>query len=222
MQARTEEERGKEAKTKIAHDFYLKLKLMEQKYRGKNCKATRVFSEEEADEYDDEFSFSRAFHGMNMRISVDEAYFKPVFPLFDQDILLVDGVEVMESLKANDRKVFVKMPNSATDGLSVPASTSSEDSPMEGKKVKVAGISKTWKIKDLMRRSKSDGREEKVAGEIKKKELRENKVKGNENKAKKVVKGKRSVVSVQERYTWCNATEEDQRRAYLAHRAYRL
>lgn len=140
------------------------------------------FHEDEEDEgeeeEEEEFSFSLAFDGANMeQISAEEAFdngqIKPVFPLFNRDLVLVDGID-LDSLKLNDRvpnvkKVFLEtndLPSTTGDDEAVgpycewsKKAVEAEAAPEGCKKSNSTGFSKIWRFRDLMHRCNSDGRD---------------------------------------------------------------
>ncbi|KAI5679206.1 hypothetical protein M9H77_10156 [Catharanthus roseus] len=180
----------------VSEDLNLKLNLAEEErkleeYDSGSGEEFHEDCEEEEEEHEDceeeeeEFSFDYAFDGVNTdQISAEEAFdngqIKPVFPLFNRDLLLLDeGAEDLESLKSNDsvpnvKKVFVAVSSESHDDTS--SSTAGNDGEIVGpycewskKAVEVApehckksnstGFSKIWRFKELMHRSNSDGRD---------------------------------------------------------------
>ncbi|KAL4030551.1 hypothetical protein IC575_008796 [Cucumis melo] len=118
------------------------------------------------DEGDEDFSFVCVNPDASSPISADDAFYngqiRPVYPLFDRDLLFVD-----ETLPPPLRKVFVEKPD--TDLASVSESegaiegTYCEWSPATaelGKKSNSTGFSKLWRFRDFMtvHRSSSDGK----------------------------------------------------------------
>ncbi|KAL3501183.1 hypothetical protein ACH5RR_035632 [Cinchona calisaya] len=146
----------------------------------------------EEEDYDDETAsedFSFAFDGVNFStISADDAFdngqIKPVFPLFNRDLLFGADVDDLESLRLKDRlpnvkNVFVEAEEDVDDTTATTTTSSSstadddnivgpycewskkvvEAAPAGCKKSNSTGFCKIWRFKDFMHRSNSDGRD---------------------------------------------------------------
>lgn len=162
------------------------LKLNEEDGK-ENEQEIESHGEDHEDYHDeDEEDFSFAFDGVNLStISAEDAFdnghIKPVYPVFNRDILVGGGfgdVEDLETLRLKDRlpdvkNVFVE----AEDGgfrATTSSSTADEEAvgpycewskkvveaaPEVCKKSNSTGFSKIWRFKDFMHRSNSDGRD---------------------------------------------------------------
>lgn len=134
--------------------------------------------EEEDEEEEEEFSFA-CVNGEGSPITAEEAFedgqIRPVFPLFNRDLLLFDQNDVVsatddsdsESVRPRLRKVFVEdgEGKKAEEGSLVGAhcswssGTVAEASPETCRKSNSTGFSKLWRFRDLVLRSNSDGRD---------------------------------------------------------------
>ncbi|KAK8699369.1 hypothetical protein V6N13_115457 [Hibiscus sabdariffa] len=142
---------------KVSYDFGFKLRL----------------NEDGAEEEDEEFSFV-SVNADGSTVSADDVFqngqIRPVFPLFNQDLLFADedgSVSRSEdgdvSPRASPTKVFVKDSLEPVgpycewkrdDGITVEAT-----SPDRCKKSNSTGFSKLRRVRDLMLRSNSDGKD---------------------------------------------------------------
>lgn len=172
----------------ITQEFEKHLKLNEQE--GKENEQEIESHAEDHEDYDDdedEEDFSFAFDGVNFStISADDAFdngqIRPVYPLFNRDILLGGGVgdvEDLETLRLKDRLPNVKnvFVEAEDDGFQATTSSSTADEEIVGpycewskkvveaaspegcKKSNSTGFSKIWRFKDFMHRSNSNGRD---------------------------------------------------------------
>ncbi|KAI4314328.1 hypothetical protein L6164_027248 [Bauhinia variegata] len=170
---------------KFAEDLRAKLKI-EEGNLGSEVVVEEKFvvhadeeyeREGEEEEEEEEFSFI-VTNPDGSPISAEEVFdngqIRPMFPLFNRDLLLIDGVHDGSSdLQPPVRKYFVQQP-----GLSSSSSSSSEsEEEPEGpccewsgkavaanssercKKSNSTGFSKIWRFRDLVRRSSSDGKD---------------------------------------------------------------
>ncbi|KAL2547006.1 hypothetical protein Fot_16239 [Forsythia ovata] len=153
-----------EAAMEVTEEFYNQLKL------GND-------SEEEEEEEGEEFSFI-CEAANNSQITAEDAFvngqIKPVFPLFNRDLLFSDEDEKIlhENLPMRPavKKVFVETKNGMTsassenDDISGPYCELTtrkvvEASPEACKKSNSTGFSKIWRLKDFTARCNSDGRD---------------------------------------------------------------
>lgn len=142
-------------------------------------------AEDDDDDDDDEFEFAFVCREPDSSpISADEIFYngqiKPVFPLFNTDLLLEHGIDVANSINSKPpvrlslRKLFIEERDSPScssseadelDGASpgtycVWRPKTPEESPDRCKKSNSTGnSSKRWKFKDLLHRSHSDGKD---------------------------------------------------------------
>ncbi|XP_011651496.1 uncharacterized protein LOC105434905 [Cucumis sativus] len=121
---------------------------------------------DEENEDDEDFSFVCANPDASSPISADDAFYngqiRPVYPLFNRDLLFVD-----ETLPPPLRKVFLEKPDTDLAPISESEGaiegTYCEWSPATaelGKKSNSTGFSKLWRFRDFMtvHRSSSDGK----------------------------------------------------------------
>lgn len=178
-----EEHLSSEFTQKIIRDFDNHLKLSDEDDRENDQESHEERDYEDDPDEQEDFSFS--FDAVNFStISADDAFdngqIKPVFPLFNRDLLLGD-VKDLESLRLKDRLPQVKnvFVEAREDDHDLNATTSSrtadeenivgpycewskkvvEAAPEGCKKSNSTGFSKIWRFKDFMHRSNSDGRD---------------------------------------------------------------
>ncbi|KAG2313009.1 hypothetical protein Bca4012_027598 [Brassica carinata] len=160
-------ERFAELYGKLNDDFSSKLKV------GATEKEEKESDEEgEGEEEGDEFSFA-SVNGENSPITADEAFedgqIRPVYPFFNRNLLFEPDAK--ESLRSPLKKVFVEREEAAAttagEEESVPIGpycswsgrTVEEASPKTCRKSNSTGFSKLWRFRDLVSRSKSDGKD---------------------------------------------------------------
>ncbi|GLT50349.1 hypothetical protein SLA2020_238400 [Shorea laevis] len=132
--------------------------------------------EEEEEEDEEDFSFD-CLNPDGSLISADEAFYngqiRPAFPLFNQDLLFADDDEsLLKTLDGSTplrpplRKLFVEGRDSTSSpsDLEVPPGnlsgrTVQDISPNTCNKSNSTGFSKLWRFRDLVHRSKSDGKD---------------------------------------------------------------
>ncbi|KAJ0231938.1 hypothetical protein HA466_0294180 [Hirschfeldia incana] len=151
---------------KLNDDFSSKLKVGVTEEEEK--------SDDEGEEEGDEFSFA-SVNGENSPITADEAFedgqIRPVYPFFNRNLLF--GPDAKESLRSPLKKVFVER-HEATTTTTIPEEEESEPigpycswsgrtveeaSPNTCRKSNSTGFSKLWRFRDLVSRSKSDGKD---------------------------------------------------------------
>ncbi|CAA3015720.1 Hypothetical predicted protein [Olea europaea subsp. europaea] len=201
--------------TDMSHDFYSKMKL------------SSYSDEDDEEDEEEEFSFTC---GVNISpIAAEDAFIngqiKPLFPLFNQDTkILYEDLPVRPAVN----KVFVER----RDGMT---SSSSENddfkvveevfSPEVCTKSNSTGFSKTWRFKDSMGRSNSDGRDAFVflrdsntpPPSMAKMDTATATAKVN-GKVKNSKKNKTAPLSAHEMYLKSKAKEEGRRKSYLPYR----
>ncbi|XP_059656112.1 uncharacterized protein LOC132303058 [Cornus florida] len=129
---------------------------------------------EDDEEEEDNEDFSFVFNDANKSpISPDDAFqdgqIRPVFPLFDRQLLAGDDSVPSEKdlpLRPQVRKVFIEAPTEteeteteATGPYCAWSKKAVEASPESCKKSSSTGFSKLWRFRDLYSRSNSDGRD---------------------------------------------------------------
>lgn len=235
----------------IARDFSSQLKLSNGVYYdGEEEEIENGYDDvsDEEDDVSDEEEFSFVCPGDDVpQIAAEDAFFngqiRPVYPLFNRDLLL--GCGDLERLPVNPpvRNVFVETTsyppgNEVGDDAEGPSCEWSgkavkADGPDGCKKSNSTGFSKLWRFRDLLHRSNSDGRDAFVflnnpaapstsaaAKTEEKKSQRKNtgEVKVNGNIIATQKKKSKKQVSAHERYIKSKAKDEDRRRSYLPYR----
>ncbi|XP_027153779.1 uncharacterized protein LOC113753741 [Coffea eugenioides] len=157
---------------RITQEFEKHLKLDEED--GKENEQEIESHGEDYEDYDDdedEDDFSFAFDGVNFStISAEDAFdngqIRPVYPLFNRDILLGGGVGDGQDLETLRMMVFKATTSSSTaDEEAVgPYCEWSKKvvealTPKGCKKSSSTGFSKIWRFKDFVHRSNSNGRD---------------------------------------------------------------
>lgn len=175
---------------KLAEDLTEQLKMKEQIIEDEAEQYVDDDEEEEEEEVedgdDDEEEFSFACGIDAPPIAADEVFYngqiRPLFPLFNQNLLLSD--EDLEALKEQlpirppVKKIFIQTEDNPIPATSSNSSTESEeiagpfcewsknkaieatpDNPEVCKKSNSTGFSKLWRFKDFLHRSNSDGRD---------------------------------------------------------------
>ncbi|XP_022893182.1 uncharacterized protein LOC111407750 [Olea europaea var. sylvestris] len=189
----------------MSQDFYSKMKLSS---------------------YSDEDEFTFMSEGVNISpIAAEDAFIngqiKPIFPFFNQDSkILYENLPVRPAVK----KVFIekkdgeKSSSSGNDDIKVVEVEASAPSPAREvcTKSNSTGFSKTWRFKDSMGRSNSDGRDAFVfLNNSNTPPPSSAKVNG---KVKNSKKSKTASFSAHEVYLKSKAKEEGHRRSYLPYR----
>ncbi|CAI9779354.1 unnamed protein product [Fraxinus pennsylvanica] len=188
--------------TEMSQDFYSKMKLSS-------------YSDEEEEE-EDEFTFMS--EGVNISpIAAEDAFLngqiKPIFPLVNQDSkILYENLPMRPAVK----KVFVE----TKDGVTSSSSGNDDIKVVEVEaparevctKSNSTGFSKTWRFKDSMGRSNSDGRDAFVFLN------NSNTPPPAKAKVNGKVKSKTASLSAHEVYLKSKAKEEGRRRSYLPYR----
>ncbi|CAI9092926.1 OLC1v1028294C1 [Oldenlandia corymbosa var. corymbosa] len=175
------EDKSSEATRRMIQDFENNLRLSATgEQSGEESQDEEEYN---SDDEEEEFSFVFDSGNFGSPISADDAFvngqIKPVFPLFDQALLLPDG-EDLESLMVKDRlpnvnRVFIPAEDADSNGIPETSSSSKaedvvgpycewsskvvEAAPDRCKKSNSTGFSKIWRFKDFMHRSNSDGRD---------------------------------------------------------------
>ncbi|MQK22035.1 DUF1645 domain-containing protein, partial [Escherichia coli] len=127
--------------------------------------------EEEEEEEEEEFTFVFT-NPDGSPISADEAFdngqIRPVFPVFNQDLLFADGYDFADGLRSPIKKVFVQQLDKSPSSTASEASESESAAAPEGPycewspktsttaKSNSTGFSKLWRFKDPKLRSNSD------------------------------------------------------------------
>ncbi|KAL2347321.1 hypothetical protein Fmac_001321 [Flemingia macrophylla] len=214
-----------ESSGKFEHDFMAKLNIDEHDNENeeKRNQDEDVGDEENEEEEEEEFSFALANPDGSL-ISADDAFdngqIRPVFPIFNQDLLFSDGYNGGDA----PIKVFVQQSEesplpSATEPT-VAEGPYCEWTPKSAVKSNSTGFSKLWRLRDVKLRSNSDGKDTFVflnhAPAAKAEKARNNFV------VKKVEtrKGKTTLSSAHERHYVLNRArkESDKRKSYLPYR----
>ncbi|XP_055806876.1 uncharacterized protein LOC129875605 [Solanum dulcamara] len=209
---------------KLTGDFTGQLKMKEQIIEDNYEDNEEEEVEDGEDENDDEEEFSFACGIDAPPISADEVFYngqiRPLFPLFNQNLLLCD--EDLEALKEQlpirppVKKIFIQ-----TEDNPIPAaSSSSEDiagpfcewsknkaieasleNPEVCKKSNSTGFSKLWRFKVFLHRSNSDGRDTFVflnpttpAAKVEEKVIRKNETTTSSESEKKKISGEVKVI----------------------------
>ncbi|CAH8337390.1 unnamed protein product [Eruca vesicaria subsp. sativa] len=144
-------ERFAELYGKLNDDFTSKLKLDP--------------TEKQEEESDEEFSFA-SVNGENSPITAEEAFkdgqIRPVYPFFNRNLLFEP--ETKQSLPSPLKKVFVETEEEDSEPIGPYCSWSGRTveeaaSPKTCRKSNSTGFSKLWRFRDLVSRSKSDGKD---------------------------------------------------------------
>ncbi|XP_049351365.1 uncharacterized protein LOC125815847 [Solanum verrucosum] len=164
---------------KLTEDFTEQLSINQQIIEEDGYEEEEEEVEDDDDDNEEEeFSFACGIDAPP--IAADEMFYngqiRPLFPLFNQNLLLSD--EDLEALKEQlpirppVKKIFIQ-----TEDNSIPATSSEEiagpfcewsknkaieatrDNPEVCKKSNSTGFSKLWRFKDFLHRSNSDGRD---------------------------------------------------------------
>ncbi|CAI9767933.1 unnamed protein product [Fraxinus pennsylvanica] len=205
-----------------------------------------------AEEEENEEEFTFVCGANTSSVTAEDAFvdgqIKPVFPLFNRDLLLSDG---NSPLMPPVKKVFVETKNDEgnvmsssleNDDISGPycARKAVEASSGVCKKSNSTGFSKIWRFKDFMGRCNSDGRDAfvflnnsnttpakaatpstVVAGSVRREEKEGGgggEKKESTVKVKKIQKNKTASLSAHELYLKSKAKDGDRRRSYLPYR----
>ncbi|CAA7014343.1 unnamed protein product [Microthlaspi erraticum] len=164
---------GKERFTEVygalSDDFGSKLNI---DFTNKEEEKNRWWNQEESDdgEEEDEFSFA-SVNAENSPITADEAFqdgqIRPVYPLFNRNILFEQQPEEKSSLRSPIKKLFVESQTAEEEEETEPMGpycswsgrTVEEATPDTCRKSNSTGFSKLWRFKDLVLRSNSDGKD---------------------------------------------------------------
>ena len=239
-------------------DFGVKLRLEtdepNREEEEKPINQLEMEEKEKNEEEEEEFSFV-CLNPDGSPISADDVFqdgqIRPVFPLFNQDLLfankhgsILKSEEGDVSLRPPSRKLFVEYsPDTTSSSSSDPLGsycewrrggrTVEETSPNTCKKSNSTGFSKLWRVRDLILRSSSDGKDafvflnhpphSSVKTEKKNEKDEKNgkvKVTGEKPKVKKEKSGKTTSLSAHEKLYVRNRAmrEGDKRRSYLPYR----
>ncbi|KAL9997047.1 hypothetical protein Hdeb2414_s0033g00718291 [Helianthus debilis subsp. tardiflorus] len=199
------------------------------------------------DDDDDDFTFM--FVGGDADSTIDgekvleNGETRPVFPLFDQNLLLDGDYELEEvdrlPIQPPVDKIFIPLSENdeSQDGTTGPYCVWSKESVTLSKKSNSTGFSKLWRLKDKGGRSNSYGRDAFVFFKNSDKKSTTTAITGSSSSApatgddqtfkvnvaggkaklvKQGTKGKKSTVSAHEAYL--KSREEDRRRSYLPYR----
>lgn len=123
--------------------------------------------DQEDEKEDEEFSFV-CTNPDGFPISAEDAFYngqiRPVYPLFNRDLLFMEEEENLDMIRPPLRKVFVEKRDTLAPESELEEGTYCEWSPLTaelGKKSNSTGFSKLWRFRDLMmmHRSSSDGKD---------------------------------------------------------------
>ncbi|XP_015168326.1 uncharacterized protein [Solanum tuberosum] len=199
---------------KLTEDFTEQLSMKQQiiEEDGYEDEEEEEVEDDDDDNEEEEFSFACGIDAPP--IAADEMFYngqiRPLFPLFNQNLLLSD--EDLEALKEQlpirppVKKIFIQ-----TEDNSIPATSSEEiagpfcewsknkaieatrDNPEVCKKSNSTGFSKLWRFKDFLHRSNSDGRDTFVflnpttpAAKVEEKVVRKDETTTSEKKKKEI------------------------------------
>ncbi|KAF1861602.1 hypothetical protein Lal_00025985 [Lupinus albus] len=219
-----------EASGKFEHDFMAKLRVQDDNKDDQNHEQ----EEEEEEEEEEEFTFMFTSPD-GSPISADDVFengqIRPVFPVFDQNILFTDGNDGASGIRSPIKKVFVhKIDNSplstaaesSKSGPELPTTADSycEWTPKSAVKSNSTGFSKLWRFKEHMLRSNSDGKDTFVL--IQPAAAKAEKARSGEvrNVVVKKVKGKTTSSSAHEKnYVMYRAKKENEKhKSYLPYK----
>lgn len=138
---------------KFEHDFVAKLKINENENEEKH-------NEDEVEE-EEEFSFVLT-NSDGSPISADDAFdngqIRPIFPIFNQDLLFSDDYDGGEGLR-QPIKVFVEHKDEFLSEAAPAEGAYCEWNPKAAVKSNSTGFSKLWRFRDVKLRSNSDGKD---------------------------------------------------------------
>ncbi|OIV94515.1 hypothetical protein TanjilG_25577 [Lupinus angustifolius] len=156
-----------EASGKFEHDFMAKLRVQDDNEDSEN--------REQEEEEDEEEEFTFMFTSPDgSPISADDAFengqIRPVFPVFNQNLLFTDDYDCASGNQSQIKKVFVQKMDSSPlstaaesskSGSELPTTANSycEWTPKSAVKSNSTGFSKLWRFKEHMLRSNSDGKD---------------------------------------------------------------
>ncbi|GAV81285.1 DUF1645 domain-containing protein, partial [Cephalotus follicularis] len=165
---------------KTIEEFDSKLNLNQQHVKEEEVVVISVDGDDDAGtEDDEEFSFA-CTNPDGSPISADDLFYngqiRPIFPLFNRDLLLSDGYDLGDSKSETEedfrpqlKKLFIEEGESTSASSEPPASsycewsspgkTVREASPETCKKSNSTGFSKLWRFRDQRLRSNSDGKD---------------------------------------------------------------
>lgn len=209
------------------HDLMSKLKIQDEENHHEE-----VEQEDENEEEEEEFTFM-FMNPDGSPISADEAFdngqIRPVFPVFNQDLLFADGDDFATGLRLPIKKVFVQQQDNSPSSTAAEASESElvapegpycEWTPKATAKSNSTGFSKLWRFKDPKLRSNSDGKDTFVFLNPPPAKAE----KASSGEARKVVvkkvKGKMTPSSAHEKLYMMNRAkkESDKRKSYLPYK----
>ncbi|XP_027362022.1 uncharacterized protein LOC113869757 [Abrus precatorius] len=208
---------------KFDHDFMAKLKIDEENVQNENENENGNEEEVEEEEEEEEFSFMLA-NPDGSPISADDAFdngqIRPVFPIFNQDLLFSDVYDGADGLRPPIKKLFVEQQYDSPSPSAAPAPEGPycEWTPKTPGKSNSTGFSKLWRLRDVRLRSNSDGKDTFVflneAPAAKAEKARNVVVKKVE-----VKKGKTAWSAHEKHYVMNRARKEsDKRKSYLPYR----
>ncbi|KAG5067916.1 hypothetical protein JHK85_000293 [Glycine max] len=148
---------------KFEHDFMAKLKINEEKVENENEEKHNEdeIEEEEEEEEEEEFSFVLT-NSDGSPISADDAFdngqIRPIFPIFNQDLLFSDDYDGGEGLR-QPIKVFVEHKDEFLSEAAPAEGAYCEWNPKAAVKSNSTGFSKLWRFRDVKLRSNSDGKD---------------------------------------------------------------
>ncbi|XVF84980.1 hypothetical protein PTKIN_Ptkin17bG0082100 [Pterospermum kingtungense] len=231
----------------FTHDFQVKLQLQTHK-PDKEEEEDKSSNPPEMEDEEEEFSFV-CLNPDGSPISADDVFqdgqIRPVLPLFNQDLIYADedgsvlkSDEGDVSIRPPLRKLFVEDSSEETTATTSSSSsdpagpycewrrgerTVKETSPDTCKKSNSTGFSKLWRVRDLMHRSSSDGKDAFVFISHPPPSVKSEKKNEKQDKKpteKKEKSGKTASLSAHEKLYVKNRAirEGDKRRSYLPYR----
>ncbi|KAK7252373.1 hypothetical protein RIF29_36273 [Crotalaria pallida] len=159
------------ANERFEHDLMTKLRIEEENEDRENHEVEEEHEEEEEEEFTFVFTNSNG-----STISADEAFqdgqIRPVFPVFNRDLLFSGDYDGASVLRSPIKKVFIQQEDNSPSSTAADASESGSESelapaeaaycewtPKAAVKSNSTGFSKLWRFKDVKLRSNSDGKD---------------------------------------------------------------
>lgn len=223
-----------ESSGKFEHDFIAKLKIDEHKNEEEHQneeehnegEVEEENEHEKEEEEDEEFSFMLV-NSNGSPISADDAFdngqIRPLFPIFNQDLLFSDdydgGVHLPINLFVPEDSLPPPM-SPSTEKLAAPEGPYCEWNPKSAVKSNSTGFSKLWRFRDVKLRSNSDGKDTFVFLNQAPAAKPAEKVRNVMLKKVEVKKGKTTSSSAHEKHYVMNRAkkESDKRKSYLPYR----
>ncbi|MED6106659.1 hypothetical protein PIB30_006284 [Stylosanthes scabra] len=227
---------------KFENDFAAKLRIYDDdRAKNEDLDQEQENEEHEEEEEEEEEEFSFVFSNPEVSpVSADDVFdngqIRPVYPIFDQNLLFSDEYDGGAELRPPLKKLFMEQqqrddaPSSSSSDATATTSEGPycEWSPKMAGKSNSTGFSKLWKLRDQKLRSNSDGKDAFVFLNPPSTSTAKTEKAGSGNvavkKAVKVTKGKTtsssSSSSAHEKHYVMNRAkkESDKRRSYLPYR----